>query len=198
VNAAWKVVCATLVIFVAGIVTGATLVRFAQGPRQWRAQRPIVENRIQPHVGHPGNPNGTNDPRPQNAPNPAGGLLSREFIQVLERQLRLSPEQHERIDRIMAEGQERVRELRARIDPELRKELQQTREQIRAVLTPEQREQFEQLMKRSSRRPDRSDLPSQPEGRIRDSRDRGNPLPSDHPRDVRPRDSQPPPQPPDQ
>jgi len=194
---AWKVVCAALVIFVAGIVTGATLVRFAQGPRQWRTQRPGMEYRAQPNFAHPGNPNLTNEPRPQNAPNPAGGLLSREFIQVLERQLRLTPEQRDRVDQIMVEGQERVRELRSRIDPELRKELQQTREQIRAVLTPEQREQFEQMMKRSPRRPERGDLPNQPEGRVRDSRDRRSPPPADVQRDGEPRESQPLPQPPD-
>ena len=190
---AWKVVCATLVIFVAGIVTGATLVRFAQGPRQWRVQpRPAVEHRTSPGFGHPGTPNLPNEPRSPNAVNPAGGLLSREFIQVLERQLRLTPEQRERVDKIMAEGQERVRELRSRLDPELRKELQQTREQIRAVLTPEQREQFEQMMKRSPRRLERGDLSNQPEGRFRDARERRNPPMPDAPRDSELRDSQPP------
>ena len=192
---AWKVVCATLVIFVAGIVTGATLVRFAQGPRQWRAQqRPTVEHRAQPGFGNPGTPNVPSNPRPPNAgaPNPAGGLLSREFIQVLERQLRLTADQRERVDKIMVEGQERVRELRSRIDPELRRELQQTREQIRAVLTPEQREQFEQMMKRSPRRSERGDMPNQPEGRFRDGRERHNPPSMEVPRDSELRDSQPP------
>ncbi|HEX5220234.1 MAG TPA: hypothetical protein VFZ59_11755 [Verrucomicrobiae bacterium] len=183
---AWKVVCATLVIFVAGIVTGATLVRFAQGPRPWRAQpRAMVEPGAQPGLGHPGTPH-PNEPRSANAGNPPGGLLSREFIQVLDRQLQLTPEQRERVSRIMVEGQERVRELRSRIDPELRKELQQTREQIRAVLTPEQRERFEQMMKRPARRPDA------PEGRFRDGRDRRNP-PPEAPRDSELRDSPPPP-----
>lgn len=190
---AWKIVCATLVIFVAGIVTGATLVRFAQGPRQWRMQRPDIENRVPSNFAHPANPNSPNEPRPPNMGNPSGGLLSREFIQVLERQLRLTPEQREQVGKIMTEGQERVRELRSRIDPELRKELQQTREQIRAVLTPEQREQFEQMMKRSPRRPDRGDLPNQPEGRFRDGRDRRNPPSMEVPRDSELRNSQPPP-----
>lgn len=190
---AWKVVCATLVIFVAGIVTGATLVRFAQGPRQWRVQQhQVAEHRTQPGIGHPGTPNLPNEPRLPNAANPQGGLLSREFIQVLERQLRLTPEQRARVDKIMVDGQERVRELRSRIDPELRKELQQTREQIRAVLTPEQREQFEQMMKRSPRRPERGDLPNQPEGRFRDARERRNPPPAEAPHDSELRDSQPP------
>jgi Spy/CpxP family protein refolding chaperone len=190
----WKVVCATLVIFVAGIVTGATLVRFAQGPRQWRVQqRPGVEHQAQPGFGHPRTPNLPNDPRLPNAANSGGGLLSREFIQVLERQLRLTPEQRQQVDKIMVEGQERVRELRSRIDPELRKELQQTREQIRAVLTPEQREQFEQMMKRAPRRSERGDLPGQPDGRFRDAGDRHKPPPAGIPRDSELRESQTPP-----
>jgi Spy/CpxP family protein refolding chaperone len=175
---AWKIVCATLVIFIAGIVTGASLVRFAQGgPRAWRLQHPVVDNRAQPN---PTNPNSPSAPHPPSTVNPTPGLLSREFIQVLEWQLRLTSQQRERINTIMAEGQEHVRELRARIDPEMRKELQQTRERIRSVLTPEQREQFEQLMKRSARRNERNDQPGQPDRRLRE------------PREPR---SQPPPQP---
>ena len=187
----WKVVCATLVIFVAGIVTGATLVRIAQRtPRPFRnMQPPMVDNRAQPN---PPNPNFPNDPRHPNAANPAGGLLGREFIQVLDHQLRLTPDQRERIDKIMTEGQERVRELRTRIDPEMRKELQQTREQIRSVLTPDQREQFEQLMKRPPRRNERGDPQGPPDRRFRDQREsRNQPPPMDAPPAGEPRDPQP-------
>jgi len=172
----WKVASATLVIFIAGIVTGATLVRFAQaGPKPWRIQRPAANSPGQPNPGTPLNPSQPNEPRLPNANTPAPGLLSREFIQVLERHLQLTPEQRERIGKIMAEGQERVRALRLQIDPELRKETQQTREQIRAVLTPDQRDQFEQMMKRPPRRNERSDLPGQPERRSRDQREPRNP-----------------------
>lgn len=191
----WKVVCATLVIFLAGIITEATLVRVAQrAPRQPRnVQPPFAENRM---PSNPANPNSPNDPRPANAGNPSG-LLSREFIQVLERQLRLTSEQRERIDKIMADGQERVRDLRARIDPEMRKELQQTREQIRSVLTPEQREQFEQLMKRGPRRNDAGEMPGPPDRRFRDQRDQREPRNQPPPPMGGSRESQPPPQPPD-
>ncbi len=173
----WKAVCAALVIFLAGIITGATLVRIAQarpGPR-W-IQRPGMQNAGQPNPGTPMNPGPPNEPRPPNTG--PQGLLSREFIQILERQLELTPDQRERVGKIMADGQERVRELRSRIDPEMRKELQQTREQIRAVLTPEQRERFEQLMKRTSRRNDRGDVSSQPDRSFRDAR---GPVPQDAP-----------------
>jgi Spy/CpxP family protein refolding chaperone len=176
----WKVVCATLVIFLAGILTGATLFRIAQGgPRPWRMQsRPAVENRVPaPQPTQPQHPNPAGPAQSPNAAPQSPGLLSREFVQLLERRLQLSPEQRERIGKIMAEGQERVRELRTRIDPEVRKEMQQAREQIRAVLTPEQREQFEQLMKRTQRRNDRGDAVGQPERRPRDQREPQPPPP---------------------
>lgn len=157
---AWKVVCATLVIFLAGIITGATLVRISQaGPRPWRNQRAIEAPRgpANPYpLAIPANPN----LRPPGQPTPAAktpSLLSREFTQLLERRLELTSEQREQIGQIMREGQERIRELRSTIDPQLRKELQQTRESIRAVLTPEQRERFERMMKRPSRRTERSE-----------------------------------------
>lgn len=181
---AWKIVCATLVIFLAGIITGATLVRVAQGrPGPWRNPRPALNHPV-PNPSNPAHEPRTANPGPQ-------GLLSQGFVQALERQLQLTPEQREQIGRIMAGGQERMRELRARIDPEMRKELLQTREQIRAVLTPEQREQFEQMMKRPPRRGERGELP---ERRIRDPRQPGQPPPVE----GEPHDSEPGPPPPNQ
>lgn len=185
----WKVVLATLVIFIAGIVTGVILVRIAQGPhvpRPWQMQRgPGDNSRVPSQPMNPPGSNFPNDPRSPGTQPP--GLLSREFIQILERQLQLTPEQRERIGRIMVEGQERVRELRSRIDPDLRKELQQTKEQIRAVLTPEQREQFEQMMKRSPRRGERSE----PGQRLREGREPRNPPPADAPPGGEPRNPSP-------
>ena len=198
---AWKIVCATLVIFLAGIITGATLVRVAQGrPGARWMQRPGGDNRSQLNPARPANqfnanpalPNPLGQRQPNQPPPPGGqmpGPLSREFIQVLEHRLQLSPEQRTQVDKIMADGQERMRELRSRIDPEMRKEFQQTREQIRAVLTPEQREQFEQLMKRPPRRGERGEPP---ERRFRDQREPGHPPPVEgEPRDSQP-DSPPP------
>lgn len=187
---AWKVVCATLVIFIAGIVTGATLVRFAQrAPRPWRITQPgTIDNRPQLGPVNPDNRNTPNNPRPPNANAPT--LLNREFVQGLERQLRLTPEQRERIDQIMAEGQERIRQVRAGIEPQVRKEMQKTHEQIITVLGEKQREQFERLMKQRVQR--RNEASSQPERRNRDPRERNQPLPPpDAPRDAEPSPRQP-------
>lgn len=148
----WKIVCATLVIFIAGIVTGTVLVRLGErGPRPWN--RPFRETINQPHV--PTNPPPINPIRPNNpnANNP-GNLtpLNREFVPLLERQLRLTATQREEVEIIMKTTQEHIRELRQTIEPDIRKEMQKAQEQIRGVLTPEQRESYQRLMKRQQKR----------------------------------------------
>jgi len=185
----WKVVCATLVIFIAGIVTGAVLVRFSErGPKPWARPPRELPNHPQTNNGgplnppQPNNPNRPNDPQSLNSGGPATGPLSREFVLGLERQLRLTPAQREQVNKIMSEGQEHIRELRQGIDPEIRKEMQKTHEQIQAVLTGEQREKFQRLMKQRLQR--RNDAPAQPDRRFREPH---NPMPpSDDARNTEP------------
>ncbi len=185
----WKIVCATLVIFVAGIVTGAVLVRLGdRGPKSWlrppreSVNRPATNNAGQTNLLPPNNPNRPNDPG--NPGNPNSGPMSREFAAVLERSLRLTPEQREQVNKLMSEGQERIRALRQSIDPEVRKEMQQTHEQIQALLTPEQREQFQRVMKQRLQR--RNDGPAQPERRFRDQREPRGPQEFREPREPMP------------
>lgn len=179
---AWKIVCATLVIFIAGIVTGVVLVRLGdRGPRPGVRQPREMTNRLPGNnlrATDPGSP--THPDRPNNPPGPASGNpgpMSREFVGQLERQLQLTPEQREQVSKLMSEGQERIRTLRQGIDPEVRREMQKTHEQIQAILTPEQREQFLELMKQRFQR--RNDSPNQ-DRRLRergpqDFRDQRNP-----------------------
>lgn len=148
----WKIVCATLVIFIAGIVTGVVLVRLGErGPKSWN--RPFREAVNQPQV--PTNPPLANPNRP-NAPAASGpgnaAPLNREFVPLLERQLRLTAKQREEVERIMKVTQERIRDLRLGIEPDIRKEMQKAQEQIRGVLSPEQQEQYQRLMKRQQKR----------------------------------------------
>jgi Spy/CpxP family protein refolding chaperone len=174
---AWKIVCATLVIFVAGIVTGVVLVRLGErGAKPWVRQQREMSNRTQ--VNQAGTvtplPLANNLNRPVEPPggnpgSPKSGPMSREFVLVLERELRLTPEQREQVTKLMSEGQERIRELRQGIDPAIRKEMQKTHEQIQAVLTPEQREQFLRLMKQRLQR--HNDSPTQPDRRFREPRE---------------------------
>lgn len=83
---AWKVIIPTLVIFIAGIVTGVVLDKLA-GP-----QRPV---------------------RPFGAINQQAGnpwmLKNRELLKRMDRELDLTPEQHKQIASIFADSQKRMR-----------------------------------------------------------------------------------------
>ncbi len=188
----WKIVLATLVIFIAGIITGASLVKFAQGRGGRMNARPQPEFNQPNNPGRPENPNRRNDPEFTNRPGEQLGqppsLLNRQFVLGLDRQLKLTPEQRDKVEKLMVEGQERIRQMRSNLEPEMRKEMQSVNEQIKAILTPEQRQQFERIMKQ--RFPMRSDQSNPPERRFREPRGGQNDL-------REPRGEQPPPRPPE-
>jgi hypothetical protein len=119
----WKVILATLVIFLAGLMTGAVGVH-----------RLLKSNRLPPRA-EPMHP----------------WMLRDGFRAELERRLQLTPEQSDAIERIMREGQERVREISSLVNPELQAELRAVRAEIRDTLTPEQRREFEEIIR--TRRP---------------------------------------------
>lgn len=167
-----KIVCATLVIFVAGILTGAVLIRIGErGNRPWL--RPVREavtqpptNRLAPHILAP-RPDQPGPGNPGNPGNP-GANRDRDFLPQLERVMILSPEQRREIAQIVLQGQERIQQLRQGIEPDLRREMQKTHEQIQKLLTPEQQEQFRELMRQRVRRNDAA--PADP-GRPREFRE---------------------------
>ena len=81
-------------------------------------------------------------------------MLNQQFVEQLDAALHLTPEQREKIGKIIADGQERNRDLWKLVSPQFRSVMQDVRQHIRAVLTPEQKKQFEELMKQlSPRRP---------------------------------------------
>ena len=108
----WKVILATIVIFAAGALTGAIVVRHSAHARQ----------------------------------GPGGIRL--EFLRRMARDLDLTAEQRERIDKILKESQEQTRRIMEPVAPSLNAELQRTKEEFRKVLTPEQQARFDQLLKR--------------------------------------------------
>jgi len=134
----WKVILATMVIFGAGVVTGGLLVRHSERIRAPRVPRGTVMNR-------PGQP-------------PSAGVVRLDFLRRAGRELKLTPEQHERLDQIIKESQERTRKVTA---PFLREEFQRTRAQFRELLTPEQRPRFDELLKQQQQR---AREPRQPSG----------------------------------
>jgi hypothetical protein len=158
----WKVILATLAIFVAGIVTGFVLVNYTQ-----RTQQKNIRASLREAITHRAEVNPREPGRGQNLPGNLPGKMPQglrmDFLKSLDREVRLSSEQREQVERIIKEGQERNQQLWNRVLPELRKEMQETRERIRAILTPEQRAQFEELMKQ--RLPNRSQETGNPDTR---------------------------------
>jgi hypothetical protein len=128
----WKVILATMVIFGTGVVTGGLLVRNSQ--------------RIQflPPQANP------NFPRPPQQNASAGGSRV-EFLRRVERDLTLTSEQRERIDKIIAASQERTRKIMEPVTPRMREELQRTKEEFRQALNPDQRVRFDDLLKQQQR-----------------------------------------------
>ena len=121
----WKVILATLVIFIAGLITGAVGVHRLL--KQGRA--PVRAEAVHPWMLRDG------------------------FRAELDRRLELTPEQSERIERITREGQERVREISSLVKPEIQAELKAVREEIRDTLTTEQRVKFEEMLRNRRPRP---------------------------------------------
>ena len=113
----WKVIFATLVIFAAGALAGGMFVRSITPPAT-------------PATG----------PTMANAP--------QQFFQArLKKELQLTADQTNRLDKVFVESNARRKTIISLIDPELKKERQEVHDEIRAILTAEQREKFEQLLK---------------------------------------------------
>ena len=120
-----------MLIFGTGVVTGALVARNSE-----RVQSPL-------------RPRSISQARPVGAFSPGG--LRLEFLRRAQRDLDLSPEQRERIDKLLKESQERTRKIMEPVAPDLHAELQRTKEEFQQVLSPEQRTRFEELMKKQQR-----------------------------------------------
>ncbi len=120
----WKAILATIVIFVAGAFAGGFLV-------QHLSQRP-----------------------PPPAP-PVPPIFSQQrFQEKLKKELELTADQTNRVDKVFAESNARVKIIWDLLGPEMQRERKETYENLRALLTPQQREKFELLLKQSPHRPD--------------------------------------------
>jgi Spy/CpxP family protein refolding chaperone len=138
----WKVILATIVIFVAGLVTGALLV--------WHSER-LFSTPAQ----HPSTP-------PHPGPTVSPGGLRLDFLRRIQRDLNLTADQHKQIDKLLQESQERSRKIMEPVAPDIRLELDHTREEFRKVLTPEQEKKFDELLKHPTHRPDQQRRPGPP------------------------------------
>jgi hypothetical protein len=125
----WRVILAALVIFGAGVVTGALVVNLSRKPL--RPQNVFVGPLPGPGV-------------PANV-RPPWHDQRYEFVRRAERQLDLTPEQRQRIDGLVRDSQQRTKTLWEGFSPKLVEEMRKVREQVRDVLTPEQRKRFDEL-----------------------------------------------------
>jgi len=126
-----KVVCAVLVIYTAGILTGALALRVA-------SNRPVSSQRTAP-----------------NASVPLFPQQRVEMLNRLERQLEFTPEQRARIEAILRESQGRMKTIWEPVAPQAREELRNVRKQIYTQLTPSQQEKFDKIFRgRPMRSPD--------------------------------------------
>lgn len=124
----WKAIGAALVLFLAGVLSGAMGQRLLQSRSSKGPESPP-----RPFPGGP--------PAPW-----TGQRMS--FIERLTKDLELTPEQATEIDRLMKESQENMRKLWEPIGPLAQQEMARSREAIAAVLTEEQRVKMEEMFKR--------------------------------------------------
>lgn len=177
----WKIVLATVVIFGAGVITGGLLVTHAD-----RAKLRQIRARVA--AAQPAQWTPPLREFPRRAEKELQLSLEQrrmEFLLNVTRELGLSPEQRERIERLIRESQERTRQLWERVGPQMRKELGEVKEKIREELTPEQRKRFEELMKRQQQ-PRRPDETQPSASRLREQRRLNAPREGPRPEGPRP------------
>jgi hypothetical protein len=158
---AWKVILATLVIFGAGVVTGALVVRHSQ-QAPWR--RPLVHQQ-QPQVApQPGEPPPRATNRLFNAPAGLSPLMRKDLLKNLDRELALTEKQRDNIEKALTDGQERTKKLWEKVAPQMREEWMLVKNEIEAQLTDEQKTKFNDLMKRPRKQDDRKPEERRPPG----------------------------------
>lgn len=158
----WKIiptiVFTTVLIFGAGVFTGGILVDYVKQTRPRPVAKPAQPSAqsqpSRPNSGAPANNNnnsasvagnsGTNNAANQGNVHPVKPpeILSKEFLQRLDADLRLNKEQHDAVWKIIGDGQN-----------EMRKVVQDARLEIREVLTPQQRNAFDDLIKHPFHKP---------------------------------------------
>jgi hypothetical protein len=118
-----------MLIFGTGVVTGGLLVRHSERTRPLHPQR---SQNLRPQPVSP-------------------GVMRLEFLRRIQRELDLTSAQHAEVERILKESQERSRKIMEPVSPELRREVQRTKENFRKVLTPEQQSRFDEILKQQQR-----------------------------------------------
>jgi Spy/CpxP family protein refolding chaperone len=70
----------------------------------------------------------------------------RKFLNRLSNELKLTPEQQQELDTILADTKARYDAIRQSVNPQFQQVREQSNERIREVLTPEQRAAFDEFL----------------------------------------------------
>jgi Spy/CpxP family protein refolding chaperone len=130
----WKIILAVLVIFGAGVMAGSLVV----------TRHPLQSSERQNPP-----PDGREHPSHMELPRPPllEKTLNKKFLQQLNDKLQLTPEQKEKIQTIISEGQEKNHSIWTNVAPQFRSVILEAHHRIRDQLTPEQQKEFEELLK---------------------------------------------------
>lgn len=126
----WKFILATVLIYGTGVVTGALVTTLVERPHR-AANRPaqqLTYNQFQ----------------------------RAEFLGRLQKQLDLTPEQHDRIGHILRDSNQRTKPYWDPVAAKMKDEVRAVTEKIRAELTPDQSAKFDAEIK-ASRTPKKLD-----------------------------------------
>lgn len=125
----WKAILAALVIFGAGFMTGNILNRITEIPG---ASAPAGSAR-------------TSRPPQQNLP--LEQLRKVELMRQVQKDLDLTPDQHAKIDKIIGDSQDRIRDLWDQVAPDIHDEYEDVKKKLSEQLTPDQKKRFDDLMR---------------------------------------------------
>ena len=123
----WKAILAALVIFGAGFVTGNVLNRITETPG---VPAPAPRN-----------------PRTSQQTLPLEQLRKVELMGRVQKDLDLTPEQHAKIEKIISDSQDRIRDLWDQVEPDIHDEYEDVKKKLCEQLTPEQNKRFDDLMR---------------------------------------------------
>jgi hypothetical protein len=134
----WKAIFAALVIFGAGFVTGNVLNRISGAGKA----PPAALNPPRVVNSHPSQP-----------PLSLEQLRKVELMGRVQKDLDLSPEQHARIEKIIGDSQERIRDLWDQVAPDIHDEYDDVQKKLCQELSPEQKKRFDELIKAQQHKP---------------------------------------------
>jgi Spy/CpxP family protein refolding chaperone len=120
-----------MVIFGAGVLTGALVFQFVANSDAARHQR----NGFGARSAEFGSPGG----------------MRLEFLRRMQPYLDLTVDQRDHIDKILKQSQERTRKLMEPVAPQLHQEVQRAKAEFRDALTPDQQSRFDELLKQQQR-----------------------------------------------